>query len=72
MGPASDKENIVAQPPKSTPHSDLTGVHRDETRNVDSAIEAGQDSGTVADAKKENAARPESNDDDPGLGDRSR
>ena len=62
----------MAQPPKSTPHSDLTGVHRDEKRNVDSAIEAGQDSGTIADAKKENAARPESNDDDPGLDDRSR
>ena len=62
----------MAQPPKSTPHSDMTGVHRDEKRNVDSAIEVGEDSGTVADAKKENAARPESNDDDPRLDDRSR
>ncbi|QAY77367.1 hypothetical protein [Sphingosinicella sp. BN140058] len=62
----------MAQPPKTTPHSDLSGVHRDEKRNVDSANAVGQDAGTVADAKRGNAARPESNDEEPGLDDRSR
>ena len=29
----------VTKPPKSTPHSDLDGVHRDEKPNVESAVE---------------------------------
>lgn len=62
----------MAQPPKATPHSDMTGVHRDEKRNVDSAIEAGQDSGDVAEAKKQDVARPRSHDDQPNRDDRSR
>ena len=62
----------MAQPPSSTPHSDIDGVHRDEKRNIDSANEAGQDSGTVAAAKKQGIARPESQDDQPTVEDRSR
>ena len=62
----------MAQPPKSTPHSDIDGVHRDERSNIDSANEAGQDSGTVADAKEQGIARPESTDDQPTAEDRSR
>lgn len=62
----------MAQPPKTTPHSDMTGVHRDEKRVVDSAIEAGQDSGDLARARKETVARPASHDDQPNREDRSR
>jgi len=62
----------VPKPPKSTPHSDLDGVHRDERRNVDSAIDAGQDSGDVARAKEEGVARPPLADDQPPREDRSR
>jgi len=50
----------------------MTGVHRDEKRNVDSAIEAGQDSGDVAEAKEETIARPPSSDDQPARDDSSR
>ena len=32
----------MSKPPKSTPHSDIDGVHRDEKPNVESAVEAGQ------------------------------
>jgi hypothetical protein len=55
----------VTKPPESTPHSDLDGVHRDERRNVDSANEAGQDSGDVARAKAQGVGRPRSTDDQP-------
>ena len=48
----------MSKPPKSTPHSDLHGVHRDERPNVETAVEAGQDNGDVARAKAEGIARP--------------
>ena len=48
----------MAKPPKSTPHSDIDGVHQDERRNVDTANEAGQDSGDLARANEEDSARP--------------
>jgi hypothetical protein len=50
----------------------MTGVHRDEKRNVDSAIEAGQDSADLDHARKEAIARPRSHDDQPNREDRSR
>jgi hypothetical protein len=59
------KETIsVAQPPKSTPHSDLTGVHRDEKTNIETAIEAGQDSGTVAKDQKRSVGYPDYSEDE--------
>jgi hypothetical protein len=61
----------VAKPPKSTPHSDLHGVHRDEKPNVETAVEAGQDSEDLARAAKEDAARPDYSDDVKNRDDRS-
>ena len=49
----------MPKPPKSTPHSDIDGVHQDERRNVDSANAAGQDSADLELAAKEDAARPD-------------
>jgi hypothetical protein len=62
----------VSQPPKSTPHSDLEGVHRDEKPNVESAVEAGQGSEDLALARDEGAARPEHADDVRNRDDRSK
>jgi hypothetical protein len=53
----------VSKPPPTTPHSDLDGVHRDEKPNVESAIEAGEDSGDVARAKEQSTARPKTSGD---------
>ncbi|HEX8308744.1 MAG TPA: hypothetical protein VF645_10050 [Allosphingosinicella sp.] len=61
----------MAKPPKSTPHSDLHGVHRDEKPNVETAVEAGQDSEDLARAAKEDAARPDYSDDVKNRDDRS-
>jgi len=61
----------VTKPPKSTPHSDIDGVHRDEKPNVESAVEAGQGSEDLALASKENAARPDYSDDVKNRDDRS-
>jgi len=56
----------VPKPPKTTPHSDLDGVHQDERSNVDSANEAGQDSGDLERAHRGGAARPPYSDDSGG------
>ena len=48
----------MSKPPKSTPHSDIDGIHEDERPNVDSAIEAGQDSSDLGLAHEESAGRP--------------
>ncbi len=44
--------------PKSTPHSDLDGVHEDRKAVIESAREAGQDSGDVEQARRKSAGRP--------------
>jgi hypothetical protein len=62
----------VTKPPKTPSHSDLDGVHRDEKPNVESAVEAGQDTQDLALAASENAARPEYADDVKNKDDRSR
>ena len=49
----------MSQPPKSTPHSDLDGVHRDEKPNVESAVQAGQGMEDLAQASDETVARPD-------------
>ena len=61
----------MPNPPKSTPHSDLEGVHRDEKTNIETAIEAGQDAGTLADVQEQSHGRPDYVDDQPGREDRS-
>ena len=61
----------MTKPPKSTPHSDIVGVHRDEKPNVESAVEAGQDAEDLALAAREDAARPEHLDDVKNRDDRS-
>ena len=61
----------MTKPPKSTPHSDIDGVHRDGKPNVESAVEAGQDTEDLALAAEENAARPDYSDDVKNRDDRS-
>jgi hypothetical protein len=61
----------VPKPPQSTPHSDVDGVHRDERRNVDSANDAGQDSGDLGKAHDRSHGRPPYSDDQPARDDRS-
>jgi hypothetical protein len=46
------------KPPKSPPHSDISGVHEDERRNVDAANEAGQNTEDLELARKEAVGRP--------------
>lgn len=48
----------MTKPPASTPHSDLEGVHQDERPNIETATEAGQDSGDVKRAGDRSRARP--------------
>ncbi|MEA3051111.1 MAG: hypothetical protein QOG72_14 [Sphingomonadales bacterium] len=62
----------MSQPPKSTPHSDLDGVHRDEKPNVESAVEAGQGTDDLARAGDEAVGRPDYSDDVENRDDRSR
>ena len=54
----------MSKPPKSTPHSDIDGIHEDETRNIDSANRAGQDSGDLARAREQSKGRPPHSDDE--------
>jgi len=49
----------VSKPPKSTPHSDMTGVHRDERPNIETANEAGQDAETLAKDQKRSVGYPD-------------
>jgi hypothetical protein len=46
------------KPPKSTPHSDIDGVHRDERPNIETAIEAGQTAENLALAREEGKGYP--------------
>jgi hypothetical protein len=52
------QEKDVTKPPKSTPHSDIDGVHSDERPNVDTALESGQDNEDVEHAAEESVGRP--------------
>ena len=61
----------MTKPPKSTPHSDIDGVRRDQKSNVESAVEAGQGGADLARAADENAARPDYSDDVKNRDDRS-
>jgi hypothetical protein len=53
----------LSKPPKSTPHSDIDGVHQDERPNVDGAIDAGEDTRDLGLAHEESAGRPRYSDD---------
>jgi hypothetical protein len=53
----------VPKPPQSTPHSDIQGVHKDEKPNIDSANEAGEDSGDLERAHLRSHGRPPYTDD---------
>ena len=48
----------MPKPPKSTPNSDIDGVHRDEARNTDIAAKTGQSAGSLERAKKRSPGRP--------------
>jgi hypothetical protein len=48
----------VAKPPKSNPHSDIDGVHQDEKKNTDAAIEAGQTTADLALARDQSKGKP--------------
>jgi hypothetical protein len=48
----------VSNPPQSTPHSDIDGIHHDEAPNVDSANRAGQDSSDLKKAEDHSSGRP--------------
>lgn len=62
----------MSRPPKSSPHSDLDGVHEDSRPNVDAAAEAGEGAEDLARAKRESVGKPEYADDKDGRDDRSR
>ncbi|HEX8364078.1 MAG TPA: hypothetical protein VF603_02205 [Allosphingosinicella sp.] len=48
----------MAKPPKSTPHSDLDGVHRDEKPNVVTAEETGETTASLKLARDEARGKP--------------
>ena len=48
----------MAKPPEAPPHSDLDGIHEDQRPNVESAVNAGQDSADLAQANAETIGRP--------------
>jgi hypothetical protein len=61
----------VTRPPKSTPHSDIDGVRRDEKPRIESALEAEQGTEDLARAARESVARPDHSDDVRNRDDRS-
>jgi hypothetical protein len=65
------KDPAMPKPPKTTPHSDIDGVHQDERPNVDSANAAGQDSGDLEEAGRKSTARPPYSDDGKNRDDRT-
>lgn len=58
----------MTKPPKSTPHSDLDGVHQDGRPNTDTAREAGQDAADLAGARENSPGRPPYGEDKPPRG----
>ena len=57
---------------EASPHSDIDGVHRDEKPNVESAVEAGQGTESLALARDEAAGKPDYAEDVKNRDDRSR
>ena len=52
------RRNDVAKPPKSTPHSDIDGVHQDEKPNVETAQETGETAANLDLAARESKGKP--------------
>ena len=48
----------MAKPPKSTPHSDIDGVHRDEKPNTVTAQETGETTADLKLASEQAKGRP--------------
>jgi hypothetical protein len=62
----------MAKPPKSTPHSDIDGVHAHERRNTDVAAELGNSAADLKKAGDGNSARPDYHDKKENLDDRTK
>ena len=60
----------MPKPPATPPSSDIDGVHEDETRNTDAALESGQGTKDLARARRQAAGRPDFSSDRPGADDR--
>lgn len=54
----------MAKPPKSTPHSDIDGVHQDEKPNYVSAEEAGETTANLELARDQAKGKPQHTDAD--------
>ena len=48
----------MSKPPRSTPHSDIDGVHRDEKPNVETAVETGETTANLERARGESKGKP--------------
>ena len=53
----------MPKPPKSTPHSDIDGVHRDEKPNTVTAQETGETSADLKLARDQARGRPRHSED---------
>ena len=56
----------MPKPPKSTPHSDIDGVHRDEKPNTVTAQETGETSADLKLARDQARGRPRRSEDKDG------
>ncbi len=61
----------MPKPPKTTPHSDIDGVHQDEELNVKVAARTGDSATELAEAKKKDVARPHHIEDEENKDDRT-
>ena len=48
----------MAKPPKSTPHSDIDGVHQDEKPNTETAEETGETTANLELARGQSKGKP--------------
>ena len=48
----------MSKPPKSTPHSDIDGVHQDEKPNVETAQETGETGEGLELAREQSKGKP--------------
>ena len=48
----------MSKPPKSTPHSDIDGVHQDEKPNIETANASGQTPANLALAREQSKGHP--------------
>lgn len=62
----------MSKPPRTTPHSDIDGVHRDERSNTDVANARGEDARELERAGDLSTARPPYTDDEEKQDDRTR